>query len=213
MAEQQADPSGSTIAGTDNFETWANLYVRHGAFNHPSELHGALTGQLATGQRLTEARWDTLAAEHLGTESFLPAEAGHPDARSFLASVYDEVLAGLQSEQMNFQLLLPEDEAPMGERLFALSAWVRGFLEGMARAGGERLAGAPEEVRELIEDFVAISQVEDDIDEEEEEDNEAQWVEVSEFVRVGAMTVFAEFNREPNQKIDRESPPPTRSLH
>lgn len=192
-------------SGTDDFETWANLYVRHGAFNHPSELHGALAGQLAAGQRLSTERWETFAAEHVGTENLLPAEGGSPDARDFFEAVYTQTLHGLQSDQMNFRLLLPEDEAPMAERLFALSAWVRGFLEGMARAGGERLAGAPEEIRELIEDFVAISQVEDDVDEEEEAENEGQWAEVSEFVRIGAMTVFAEFNR--------DKPAASRSLH
>lgn len=189
MAEQYPGASG-----TDHFEIWANLYVRHGAFNHPSELHGALAGQLAAGQRLSGDRWEALAADHIGTENLLPAAEGAPDARTFLGAAYDEALAGLESDEMNFRLLLPEDEAPMGERLFALSAWVRGFLEGMAVAGGERLAGAPEEVRELIQDFVAISQVEDDIDEEEEAD-EGEWAEVSEFVRIGAMTVFAEFNQ------------------
>lgn len=191
MAEQHP-----VMSVTTDFETWANLYVRHGAFNHPAELHGALAGQLAAGQRLSEARWLGLAAEHIGTENLLPGADGSPAAAEFFAAVYDETLSGLQSDQMDFRLLLPGDEALMGERLFALSAWVRGFLEGMARAGGERLADAGTEIRELIEDFVAISQVEDDVDEEEQADNEGQWAEVSEFVRIGAMTVFAEFNRE-----------------
>lgn len=199
MAERQTG-----ARSTNDFETWANLYVRHGAFNHPSELHGALTGQLAAGQRLSVAQWESVATEHIGTETMLPAEAGNPDAGKFFAAVYNETLLALQSDEMSFPLLLPDDDAPMSERLFALSAWVRGFLEGMARAGGERLAGAPEEIRELIEDFVAISQVEDDIDEEEEAD-EGQWAEVSEFVRIGAMTVFAEFNQ--------KQPAAGRSLH
>lgn len=197
MAEQR---TGTT--GTDDFETWANLYVRHGAFNHPSELHGALAGQLAAGQRLSGDRWELLAVEHLGTENFLPAEAGGPDAREFFEAVYQSILKGLQSDQMNFRLLLPEDEAPITERLVGLSAWVRGFLEGMARVGGERLVDAPDEIRELIKDFVAISQVEDDVD-EEEDDNESQLTEVSEFVRIGVMTVFAEFNRDKTAAASR----------
>lgn len=182
-------------SATRNFETWANIYVRHGAFNHPAELHGALAGQLAAGERLSASEWESVAADHLGTENFLPGDQQSPDAREFFAVVYEDVLTGLQSEQMQFRLLLPDDEAPMGERLFALSAWTRGFLEGMARVGGERLATAPEDIRELIQDFVAISQVEDDVDEEDDAENEAHWVEISEFVRVGALTVFTEFNR------------------
>lgn len=189
MGEQQVDATAS-----NDFETWANLYVRHGAFNHPAELHGALAGQLAAGERLTAKEWEAVAADHLGTENFLPADQVSPDTREFFAGVYESVLAGLRSDQMQFRLLLPDDEAPMGERLFALSAWTRGFLEGMARVGGERLATAPEDIREVIQDFVAISQVEDDVDEEDDAENEAHWAEISEFVRVGAMTVFAEFN-------------------
>ncbi|MFE8070667.1 UPF0149 family protein [Marinobacteraceae bacterium S3BR75-40.1] len=181
-----------------DFDRWADLFALHSAFNHPCELHGALAGQLAAGERLSSERWEELALEHLGTEQLKPAEGEAPDPQAFLHAAYARVLASLQSEQMSFRLLLPDDRAPLEQRLEALGAWTRGFLEGMAVAAGEQLKRAPDDIRELVRDLVAITQVEPDEDDSEE--GEQQFAEVAEYVRIGVLNVFTEFNRpDPDQ--------------
>jgi len=186
-------PNAEVADQVADFDEWTELFARHGAFNHPCELHGALAGQLAAGERLSAERWQLLVAEHLGTDELIEASDRHAGDLAFLHAAYGRTLAALESEQMTFRPLLPDDRAPLSQRLEALSAWTRGFLEGMARAIGEQLGQAPDDVRELVRDFVAISQVEPE--EEDHDEGERQFMEVAEYVRMGVLTVFAEFNR------------------
>ncbi|WP_404365140.1 UPF0149 family protein [Marinobacter sp.] len=174
----------------DKFERWANLYSTHKAFSHPSELHGSLCGRLAAGARMNSEEWLQVVCEHLG----LPASAAEesPELAEFMSAAYDEALAALKASDMSFQPLLPDDDYSLDQRVQALSAWVRGFLEGMASGAGASLGEAPPEIRELIEDMVAISQVSDS--EEDSEDGEYQLNEITEYVRLGALAVFTEFN-------------------
>ncbi len=177
-------------ADTTGFETWANIYTIHKAFSHPSELHGSLCGRLAAGHRIDEVSWLNIACEHMG----LPATASEesPELVAFLADAYETSLEQLKAADMSFKPLLPDDDYSLDQRLQALSAWVRGFLEGMALAAGGSLGQAPDEIRELIEDFVAISQVSEA--EEDSEEGEHQLTEITEYVRLGALAVFTEFN-------------------
>lgn len=180
----------SDAARAAEFERWANVFTAHQAFSHPSELHGALCGRLAAGSRIPESDWLAMVCEHMG----LPAQAMEEseDLAPFMNQAYQQTLARLQSTDMSFHPLLPDDDYAIEQRLEALVAWVQGFLEGMAMAAGSSLGQAPEEIRELIEDLVAISQLSED--EETGEESEHQLLEITEYVRLGALTVFTEFN-------------------
>lgn len=172
------------------FERWANVFTSHKAFSHPSELHGALCGRLAAGTRIDQGEWLDIVCEHMGLPSTAPEES--PQLDEFMGSAYRETLELMKAADMSFQPLLPDDEYAIDQRLEALSAWIRGFLEGMALVAGEALGQAPEEIRELIEDLVAISQVSEAEDADEE--SEQQLMEIIEYVRLGALAVFTEFN-------------------
>ncbi len=175
---------------SQGFERWANLFTSHQAFSHPSELHGALCGRLAAGTRMDTNEWLGVVSEHMGLPRSALDEPG--ELAGFMAEAYDGTLALLKASDMSFQPLLPDDDYTMEQRLEALIAWIRGFLEGMALVAGESLGSAPEEIRELIEDLVAISQV--SAGEDADEDSEQQLMEITEYVRLGALAVFTEFN-------------------
>lgn len=172
------------------FEQWANVFTAHKAFSHPSELHGALCGRLAAGGRLERQGWLALVCEHMGLPADAPEES--EELVDFMAAAYDQTLALLQASDMSFQPLLPDDDYSLDQRLQGLSSWIRGFLEGMALVAGSALGSAPEEIRELIEDLVAISQVSEG--EEDTEEGEQQFTEITEYVRLGALSVFTEYN-------------------
>jgi len=180
----------SAAARAAEFERWANVFTAHKAFSHPSELHGSLCGRLAAGARIQEQDWLAVACEHMGLAEQALEESD--DLGAFMNDVYEKTLAQLQSSEMSFQPLLPDDDYAIEQRLEALIAWVRGFLEGMAVAAGAALGQAPDEIRELIEDMVAISQLSED--EESDEESEQQLLEITEYVRLGALAVFTEFN-------------------
>ncbi len=172
------------------FERWANLFTTFQAFSHPSELHGALCGRLAAGTRIDEPEWLAMVCEHMG----LPESAAEESAElaGFMTRAYEQALATLTASEMSFYPLLPDDDYAIDQRLEALVAWVRGFLEGMALSAGESLGQAPDEIRELIEDMVAISQLSED--EEPGDESEQQLLEITEYIRLGALAVFTEFN-------------------
>ena len=182
--------TSSGAARAAEFERWANVFTAHQAFSHPSELHGALCGRLAAGSRIREPEWLSMVCEHMG----LPEDAAEQsdDLAPFMNKAYEQTLALLQAADMSFHPLLPDDDYAIEQRLEALVAWVRGFLEGMALSAGESLGQAPDEIRELIEDLVAISQLSED--EEADEESEQQLLEIIEYVRLGALAVFTEFN-------------------
>ncbi|WP_286220875.1 UPF0149 family protein [Marinobacter apostichopi] len=195
----ETDTSGAARAA--EFERWANVFTAHKAFSHPSELHGVLCGRLAAGSRIDEPEWLNMVCEHMG----LPENAADDseDLAPFMNKAYDQTLSHLKSTDMSFHPLLPDDDYAIEQRLEALVAWVRGFLEGMALTAGEALGQAPDEIRELIEDMVAISQLADD--EEASDESEQQLLEITEYIRLGALAVFTEFN-EPERPA---SPSPT----
>jgi yecA family protein len=180
----------SNAAHAVEFERWANIFIAHKAFSHPSELHGALCGRLAAGTRIDESHWLVMVCEQMGLPESTAGES--EDLAPFMMRAYDQALECLQSTDMSFYPLLPDDDYAIEQRLEALVAWVRGFLEGMALAAGEALGQAPNEIRELIEDMVAISQLSDD--EEADNESERQLLEITEYIRLGALAVFTEFN-------------------
>ncbi|KAA1175708.1 UPF0149 family protein [Marinobacter salinexigens] len=184
----ETDTSGAARAA--EFERWANVFTAHKAFSHPSELHGVLCGRLAAGSRIEEPEWLTMVCEHMGLPDTAIDESA--DLAPFMNKAYEQTLDLLKAADMSFHPLLPDDDYAIEQRLEALVAWVRGFLEGMALAAGESLGQAPDEIRELIEDMVAISQLSED--EEADEESEQQLLEITEYIRLGALAVFTEFN-------------------
>mgnify|MGYP003650594696 CR=1 FL=1 len=180
-------------ASAGDFEGWANLFTRCRAFSHPSELHGGLCGRLAAGARLDQQQWLEVVCEHIGIapETLEQGEDLPPELPEFMEGAYRRTLEQLRATDMAFQPLLPDDDYAFDQRLQALAAWVRGFLEGMALAAGEKLGEAPDEIRELIEDMVAISQVEEA--DEGDEGAEVQLIDITEYV-LGVISVFTEFN-------------------
>ena len=185
-----SDTDTSSAVQVTPFERWANIFAAHKAFSHPSELHGALCGRLAAGARMEEQDWLAMVCEHMGLGEKAMEES--EDLAPFMYSAYEQTLQQFQSSDMDFHLLLPDDDYAMDQRLEALVTWVRGFLEGMALAAGESLGQAPDEIRELIEDMVAISQLSEE--EEADDESEQQLLEITEYGRLGALTVFTEFN-------------------
>jgi len=146
-----------------------------------AEIHGAAVGIGAADPDRFELQ-DLV--DLLGPDVLSDAEA----VERFVTAALD----ALYAPDMSFTLLLPEDDAPMPERLVALSSWCQSFLAGLAaglaRKGVETLDDLPEEVREIIRDFAAIGELDTDLDDEEAE---ADFVELEEYAKVGVLLVMS----------------------
>ncbi|MFD2231116.1 UPF0149 family protein [Alkalimarinus sediminis] len=185
-----------------DFDWLANFYASQGAINHPSELHGLLIGRLSGGERLNADEWLKLVVEHMGLEQLVQDEKSER-ALTNLVDLYSNNVQQLEDLAMGFSLVLPDDEFILNQRVEALGMWVRGFLEGLALSAQGQLQSADKDIQELLRDLVAISQIDDQAEDSEEGEKEIN--EIIEYVRIGVVTVFSEFNGEeaPEESQDK----------
>lgn len=180
----------SEIQLNDEFEWLANVYNMNGAINHPSELHGIMIGELAgdlkrEGDNLLELTLDHMGVEELNVER-------QPNLPDELKALYDKVVEGIDADSSSFNMLLPDDSYALTERIHALSVWVSGFLEGLAMAQSGALNQVDDDLREILQDLVDISQLDSRV--ESSESGEKEFFEVCEYVRIGVLNLYAEFN-------------------
>ncbi|HVW69730.1 MAG TPA: UPF0149 family protein [Steroidobacteraceae bacterium] len=164
-----------------------------------AEAHGTLTGCLcaAIGYRFED--W---------LLEILPEGRAHPLATAALRELYFQTAGALEGSDMEFSLLLPEDEAPLDARTVALAEWCQGFLYGLGGSAIQDASSLPGEVGEIVRDFSEITRVGVDSD-QSVESNENAYAELVEFVRVGVQLVFEELG----PLRDHPSSPPGAPLH
>ena len=151
----------------------------------PSEAHGILCGLICGGDADAESTW----LRQLGSESDAsdpPTEEGR-EALSALARLTREEL---EASDFALTLFLPDDTRPLAERAMALYDWVRGFLYAWGTLDHTGAESSPE-IREILRDFTDVTRMDlDGLDDDEQ--NEEALTEVSEFIRVAAMTIYQE---------------------
>ena len=84
---------------------------------------------------------------------------------------------------------MPDEDEELSIRLHALGNWCEGFISGFGGAYAKGDSSLLEETREVLKDFTAIANV-DDRQHEQSEHEEHDFMEVTEYVRMAACTVF-----------------------
>ena len=164
-----------------------------------AEAHGTLTGCLcaAVGYRFED--W---------LLEILPEGRAQPLATVALRDLYQETAGALHGSEMEFDLLLPEDEVSLDTRTVALAQWCQGFLYGLGGSAIQDTNGLPGEVGEIVRDLSEITRAGVDSG-QSLESNESAYAELVEFVRVGVQLVFEELS----PLRDHPPPPPGTALH
>ncbi|MGB5536775.1 MAG: UPF0149 family protein [Thiogranum sp.] len=124
-------------------------------------------------------------------EAYDPKDLLQAEAYSLLQKLYEETLIRLNSPELDFELLLPDDEDALCERTESLANWCGGFLSGLGMAGVPAQDQLSDEVAELLGDLSQISTVDFDLDDPDEEEQVA-FEEVVEYVRVGVLFIHEE---------------------
>jgi uncharacterized protein len=147
-----------------------------------AEAHGTLAGCLcaAIGYRFED--W---------LLEILPEGQADPMGRETLRELYVGTSGALAGSELEFELLLPEDEQPIDARTAALAQWCQGFLYGLGTSVVQDESGLPGDIGEIVRDLTEITHVAVDT-EQTEESNESAYAELVEFVRVGVQLVFDE---------------------
>lgn len=150
-----------------------------------AEAHGLACGLLCTlSAGAAKSRWFTelLDAGGLAPDALAPRAA----AVHRLDRWFDATRDALNSVELSFEPLLPDDEASLPARLDALAAFCAGFTYGVGVGGaGRGNAPLPADTREVVEDFQAIDGAERDA-----AVTESDVVELIEYVRVGVLVVL-----------------------
>ena len=151
-----------------------------GSSTGAAQCHATLSGLICAGPALPPD-WMTHATGG-GDSAGACAEA--------LTRLERQVRSSLSGGQMNFDLLLPGDDAELEQRARSLALWCHGFVYGLTVGGIQVNRPLPGEVSEVIRDFCTLSEASHEG--EAAEEDEVAYVELCEFVRVGAQLVFEE---------------------
>ena len=154
-----------------------------------SEAHGSLCGLVCGLGEGGPSAWlaDTLA------DSSTDGTAAE-QAQVLLQSLASSTRIALETGDMAFQPLLPDDDEPLVQRVDALAQWCQGFNHGLfvaARIGDAEAELASGNTAEIVRDFGEMAQVSVG-DEEADADGEAAYMELVEYVRVSVQLVYEE---------------------
>jgi len=168
-----------------DFDTLQAALERVHAETGAAEGHGALCGMLSLNNSIDVRSWiDTML------EQGDPNDALVRDARQLLLSLYEETQRELNDSNLEFVLLLPDDDEALEYRVRALADWCRGFLYGLALAGYRADGAVPEDTADFVNDLNEIAQASFEVTPGNED--ETAFAEVSEYVRMGVLLVSEE---------------------
>ena len=119
---------------------------QHDVMASPAELHGILCGLLCGGVDATGKQWLTEFNSLVNDGLPMPSAV-----RSWLEQLFITTQTAL-NQQTGLELLVPDEDCPLDERLQSISEWVQAFLAGFAVMQQE-LNRASEELQEMIGRF------------------------------------------------------------
>lgn len=137
-----------------------------------AEAHGTAAGMLCINARAESADWLN--------ELFQDAAPLPDEDRTLLLRLFEQTRDLLGSDEFDFDLFLPDDEALLGERLEALSSWCQGFLFGVGSSYSEPVW--PGDVGEILKDILEFTKLDAEAEGGGEEDERA-FMEITEYLR------------------------------
>lgn len=164
------------------FSDAANVLAGTSTTVTAAEAHGCLCGALCASNDYSFANW----FEELAEDTEEPSEETK-SAKALMQTLYTETMRSLRGDEMEFAPLLPDDDMPLAKRAEALAQWCQGFLYGFGSVAGQQRK-LPPEVDEVVRDLTQIARASAGDSEPTEEDEE-DYFEIIEYVRVGVQTV------------------------
>ncbi len=167
------------------FDDVAQALNAGGSTVHPAEAHGCLCGALCARRVYLVAEW----VEELLPDGPEPGTSPALAQGGPLKTLFDQSRAVLEAREMEFEPLLPPDDASLAERVEALSAWAQGFLYGFGAAGPFKKGTLSTDVSEVLTDLAEVARA-GAVGSESIEVEESALAELVEFVRVGVQLVY-----------------------
>ncbi len=174
-------------------------------FDSASFLQGMLFGLRCAKPEMTVTGWVQCVLEEADAksvkESFLKV----------LQEVFISSEEAVKGSGFELEMCLPEEGEPLSVRALMLGQWCEGFVYGFGISGRPKKEFSPE-VQELFQDFTDIAAIDVmDLGEPTEQD-ESDFMQLVEFVRIGVLTINEYLNPVKGKPIMTEEPP-TNTLH
>lgn len=168
------------------------LLERHNTASSAAECHGALSAVLCI---MGASGFEVWSEQHLSeiTKAGASGDALAKQAIQQFQEWFDLVEQGLKSDDFEYNLMLPDDDELLEDRLEGLSHWCQGFILGLSFAGLTKAEDISEEIGELVKDIGDMSLItaNDDSDgDEATQEEEKDYMELVEYLRVGVMLFY-----------------------
>ncbi len=150
------------------------------------EIQGVACGLLAVNLNSDDKLW-------LGQvfPDYDPQNVLQQDIANELKKQIQLLRTQMQDSNLEFGLLLPDDDEALEDRVDAMQEWTQGFLMGVSLAGLKDFTTLPEDSKELMADFVEISSA-GQFDTEEQEESEEAFIHIVEYLRMGVLLIAEE---------------------
>ncbi|MGB1109550.1 MAG: UPF0149 family protein [Gammaproteobacteria bacterium] len=152
-----------------------------------AEAHGVLCGLLCADEGIQADFWERQIFGEMEAD-----EAGCPQCRGMIEEIFDWTKRSLNGEELEFEMLLPEEDVPLSERTQALVGWASGFLVGMGLGGFREEANISAEARETLADLEQVARAE--IPEDDDEAQEDALIQIVEYIRVAVQLIHEELH-------------------
>ena len=150
----------------------------------PSEVHGTIIGAIANHMQ-SGITPDLLR--------LIEPSADQNDSRytrlvELLYEIYRENSELLLDGKEGFDLLLPDDDESLEQRVEGLAGWSKGYLLGLLYNSAFSIDQIPDSGPEIARDIMQIAEAAAGFDDEQQED----WAlgELEEYLKVGAQLIF-----------------------
>ncbi len=168
------------------YQPFADHLKSIGMLASPSELHAQASALLCVNKQVSFEFWLSQMVNEYCVEN--PQD---PNFKTVMSAVFDYASEQLSKDDYSYQMLLPQDEVSLTDRVAILAEWVATFLSAVGVAG-IRDTGLSPEGAEFINDLAQIAKIENDAVDVSGE--ELDFVEITEYIRTGVMMLYIELN-------------------
>ena len=185
-----------------SFETVERALLCLKALGTAAETHGLLCALMSSGAKMRKQAW----VNSLLSSMVEPGDVMAKDAATSVERLFEATQQQFKTNECQVQLLMPDDEAPIQERMQALAEWCQGYMSGLKLVGIATQGHANEQIQEALDDLTQIACLDYDDASAQDPEAEVQLTELQEFVRVAVMLMYDDF-------LDQQAQQPQQSDH
>ena len=183
-----------------SYQRLSALLEQHAVTMGASEIHGMVCGLLCS---------ENIGGETSPNLTVFNDQAGpaSEQLKLYFIQMMADLKPTLADGQLDFVLLLPDDESSLAERTESLATWCRGYLFGLVEGGLRDFDSLSAEANEMVHDMIAISEMEVEPADESREQQERNIAEIEEYIKIGVQFIYEELHASADTNLSSEQEP------